>query len=100
MSFWDMTKLASQYKEVKRALAQIEVETVSRRGNVQVLINGQQEVLAVRLNPHWLNNAAALEIAGELRETFNRAQQQTKERTRAAVNKITGLDPEALKGVF
>lgn len=80
----DMYKLQKQAKQIKKELQNIHIEAES--GEVMVTINGEQEVIAIRL-PETISDPK--KIAEELVKAFNKA-----------VKKSHEVAAERMKGVM
>ncbi len=100
MNLGDMSKLAGNFKEINGILKKINIGAASQSGHLKIIMNGQQEVLAVRINPAVLKRQYIGNIEYELAELFNKAQQQSKETALNEIQKATGINMEEYKGMF
>lgn len=80
------TKLAQAQKELKR----IEVEVEAGKGMVKVVVNGEQKVLSVKIDPTLvdLKNMRQLEIF--LLRALNEAQEKVQKQAAQALKAATG----------
>ena len=100
MNAGDMTKLAGNFKEISGRLKKINITTASPSGHLKIIMNGQQEVLAVRINPAVLKVHNIGGIEHELAKLFNNALHQSKETAFNEIQKVTGINMEEYKQMF
>ncbi|MEW6064208.1 hypothetical protein P378_07970 [Desulforamulus profundi] len=96
----NMSKILGQLQDLQQQLKDLTVEGVAGDGLAKVIMNGQQNILAVRFDPDRVT-AVAPEVLGQmLAEAYNQAQVESKARAREQVTKVTGLDLANLPGIF
>jgi len=96
----NMTKLLGQMQSLQEQLKNLTVEATAGEGTVRVIMNGQQNVLAVRFNPDTVGNMKPDVLGQMIIEAFTEAQKQSKARAKEEVSKITGLNLTNLPGLF
>ncbi|MEG6617156.1 YbaB/EbfC family nucleoid-associated protein [Peptococcaceae bacterium 1198_IL3148] len=100
MSGFDMTKLAGQLNQIQGVLQKIRVEGNSNGGGLKVVLNGQQDVLAVRIMPPLLAPANKSRLETELLMAFNQGLKKSKERATREINQLVGIDISQLNQFF
>lgn len=74
----DKAKMLLKLKQIQKDLKKIEVEAIAGEGAVKIVVNGEQKVIKVELDPQKLesSNKALLEnwIASSLNQALSKAQ--------------------------
>lgn len=100
MNGLDIGKLVGQFKEIQQILTQVKVEGTSNSGAIKIVLNGQQDVLAVRLFPHLAGTLSKNRLEKELLMVFNQTLEHSKEEARQEINSITGVDMNQFNQFF
>ncbi len=100
MSLGDISKFSEKFKEIQEILTKANIDVVSRSGHIRIIMNGQQQVLAIRINPAVLKVPYLTHIEQELKAIFNEAQKRSKEKALQEIERITGIKMDAYKGMF
>lgn len=74
-------------QDLKNTLGREEVEGIAAQGKIKVIMNGNQDVRHVSIDPALLNDAASLEVA--LSHAFNDAIEKSR---KLMVDKMKGFD--------
>ncbi|GAB6159208.1 hypothetical protein JCM39194_24080 [Desulfotomaculum varum] len=98
--FGNMSKILGQLQGLQQQLKELTVEATAGDGLVRVIMNGQQQVLAVRFDPDRINATAPEELGQMLAEAYQQAQQASKTKARDEFSKATGLNIANLPGIF
>ncbi|AQS57840.1 YbaB/EbfC family nucleoid-associated protein [Desulforamulus ferrireducens] len=96
----NVTKIFGQLQGLQQTLKELTVEGSAGDGLVKVLINGQQNVLAVRFDPERIRSVEPAELGSLVVEAYNQAQMESKIKAREEVTKTTGLNLSNLPGIF
>lgn len=96
----DIGKLIGHFKEIQGILTKVKVEGTSNSGAIKILLNGQQDVLAVRLFPQLVATLSKPRLEKEILLVFNQTLEQSKEKARREVNHITGVDMNQFNQFF
>jgi DNA-binding YbaB/EbfC family protein len=84
--------------KLQEELSQREVEATSGGGMVRVKMNGQQEVLAVQIDPQVFTDADKEMLEDLMAAAFNEARRQALDLAKEEMSKLTGGLP--LPGLF
>ncbi|SHF12832.1 YbaB/EbfC family nucleoid-associated protein [Desulforamulus putei] len=96
----NMSKILGQLQGLQQQLKELTVEGTAGDGLVKVMMNGQQNILAVRFDPDR-TPATAPEVLGQmLVEAYHQAQLESKAKARDEFSKVTGLNISNLPGIF
>lgn len=98
--FGNMTKIFGQLQNIQQLLKDMTVEGTAGDGLVKVIINGQQNILAVRFDPDRIATVEPEVLGQMLTEAYNQAQNESKEKAKEEVTKATGLNLSGLPGLF
>lgn len=96
----NMSKLLGQLQDLQKNLKDLTVEGTAGDGFVKIIMNGQQNVLAVRLDPERIAGAEPEVLGQLLSEAYNQAQVESKAKARNEVTRVTGLNLSNLPGIF
>ncbi|RYD06202.1 hypothetical protein N752_04755 [Desulforamulus aquiferis] len=96
----NMSKIIGQMQGLQETLKSLTVEGNGGNGVVKVIMNGQQNILAVRFNPDLVGQIDPIELGQMIIEAYNTAQSNSKEKAKEEVSKITGLNLANLPGLF
>ncbi len=91
-------EMQAKMAKIQEELAQREVEASSGGGMVTVRMNGQQEVLAVRINPEVLKEGDQEMLEDLIVAAVNEARRQSLDLIKAEMAKLTGGLP--IPGLF
>jgi DNA-binding YbaB/EbfC family protein len=101
----NLGKLMKQAQEMQQKMAKLqeelsqrEVEATSGGGMVRVKMNGQQEVLAVQIDPQVFTDADKEMLEDLMAAAFNEARRQALDLAKEEMSKLTGGLP--LPGLF
>ncbi|MGH9861867.1 MAG: YbaB/EbfC family nucleoid-associated protein [Candidatus Acidiferrales bacterium] len=104
MSLTDLQKMLGQMRQVQEELQQklatITVEAAAGGGMVTVKMNGQKQLLEVRLDPEILHNGDAEMLQDLVRAAVNQASRQVDAELQQQVMNLAGLGPLKLPGLF
>lgn len=98
--FGNMTKMLGQMQTLQETLKNLTVEGTAGDGVVKVIMNGQQNVLAVRFNPDLVAEVDPVTLGQMITEAYNAAQLESKSKAKEEVSKVTGLNLSNLPGLF
>lgn len=82
----DMYKLQKKAKQIKEELKNLHIE--AEVNGIAVVINGEQEVVEVRIAPELLTLENQIKLQGELLNVFNKAIKKSQE---VAAEKMRGM---------
>lgn len=91
-------EMQAKMAKIQEELARREVEASSGGGMVTVRMNGQQEVLAVRINPEVLKEGDQEMLEDLIVAAVNEARRQSLDLVKAEMAKLTGGLP--IPGLF
>jgi len=91
-------QMQAKMQKLQEELAQKEVEGTSGGGMVTVKMNGQQEVLSVRIEADVFNDGDKEMLEDLIVAAFNEARRQVADMTKEEMSKITGGLP--MPGMF
>jgi len=91
-------EMQAKMAKIQEELAQREVEASSGGGMVTVRMNGQQEVLAVRINPEVFEEGDQEMLEDLIMAAVNEARRQSLELVKGEMAKLTGGLP--IPGLF
>jgi len=97
----NMGSLIAEVQRLQQELKNMTIEVSEGEGAFQVVINGHQEVLAVKFNPNILtpNHAEALQVM--MVDAFNRAISESKQMIKSEIGKMTGgMNLPNIPGLF
>ena len=104
MSLTDLQKMLGQMRQVQEELQQklatITVEASAGGGMVTVKMNGQKQLLEVRLDPEILRNGDREMLQDLVRAAVNQASRQVDAELQHQVMNLAGLGPLKLPGLF
>ena len=83
-----LKELRDQAQTMKHALAQETVQADSHHGQISVVMDGNQEVLAVNINPEQLDLDKKSDLENGIKDAVNDA---VKKSQRAMAQKIQGM---------
>lgn len=96
----NMTKIMGQMQQLQEQLKSVTVESAVGEGAVKIIMNAQQNILAVRFDPDKIANMKPEFFSQLIIEAFNDAQAKSKAKAREEVTKVTGLNIASLPGLF
>lgn len=82
----DLYKLQKQAKKIKEELKNLHIE--AEINGIAVVINGEQEVVEVRIAPELLNTESQAKLQADLLTVFNKAVKKSQE---VAAEKMRGM---------
>lgn len=82
----DMYKLQKKAKQIKEELKNLHIE--AEVNGIAVVINGEQEVVEVRIAPELLTTENQIKLQNELLNVFNKAIKKSQE---VAAEKMRGM---------
>jgi len=85
--FKDIMALQKQAKQIKKDLGKTHIE--AEEGGVIVTINGEQEVISVKINPEHPHATDTKKLEADLQKAFNKA-----------IKKSQEIAAEMMKGVL
>lgn len=94
--FKQLKQLRDQATAMKQALAEETVQADTAHGRISVLMDGNQEVLAVTIDPELLASDKKEEVEKSVKEAVNDA---VKKSQRAMAQKIQGMGGLNLPGL-
>ena len=83
-------KLEKRFSEVREALAEMVVEGTAGGGAVRVEMNGQRDVLSVKVEPDVMEGSDAEMLEDLLLSALRDAKQKSDELAAAEMSKVTG----------
>jgi hypothetical protein len=83
--------------ELSAALKEIRVEATAGGGMVQVVADGEQNIIEIRIQPEILNPADAAMLSELIRAAVNEARRRASEEARRKIQGILGVP---LPGIF
>lgn len=93
-------RLQQKADEVQQALKNKQIE-VKHNDTLSVVVNGQQEVLSIVINPHYLTADHAALLQGLLVSTINSALAKSREINQAEMANLAGdLNLPKIPGLF
>lgn len=96
----NMTKLMAQMQSLQETLRSLTVEGIGGNGVVKVILNCQQNILAVRFNPDLVGQVEPGDLGKMITEAYNAAQTESKVKAKEEASKVTGLNLSNLPGLF
>lgn len=75
--FKQVYELRKQAKKVQKELNEVEIEAKSNNGQVKVVINGQMQILEIKISPEAFNAGNVLSLENSLKETITQAINQS-----------------------
>lgn len=96
----DIGKLAGRFKEIQGILTKIKVEGDSNSGAIKIILNGQQDVLAVRIFPQLMGTLSKPKLEKELLMTFNQTLEKSKDEAKIGIYHVTGVDMNQFNHFF
>ncbi len=104
MSLTDLQKMLGQMRQVQEELQQklatITVEASAGGGMVSVKMNGQKQLLEVRLDPEVMRTGDREMLQDLVRAAVNQASRQVDAELQQQVMNLAGLGPLKLPGLF
>ena len=91
-----LKELRDQAQEIKKILAEESVQGDAGHGKVSIVMDGNQEVLAVNIEPELLNSDNKEELERFLREAINDV---TKKAQRVMAQKMQGMSGLNIPGM-
>ncbi len=84
----DMSNMLEMIQQLQKQLRQMTVKVSAGRGAVELVMNGNQEVVQIHFKPEMAGNPA--ELARLTAEAFNEAMRESKQMVRDELSRITG----------
>lgn len=97
----NMGAIIAEVQRLQQELKNRSIEVTEGDGALKIIINGHQEVLAVKINPRILtpNNAEALQTV--MATAINRAISESKQMIKNEISKVTGgMSLPNIQGLF
>lgn len=83
-------EMHSKISQLQEAMAEKRVETSSGGGMVNVVMNGKQEILSVRIDPEVVNREDVEMLQDLIRAAVNEAIRKSREMVTEEMKKVTG----------
>ncbi|GAB6179091.1 hypothetical protein JCM14036_04100 [Desulfotomaculum defluvii] len=89
--FGNLGGMLSQVQNMQESLKQIQVEAIAGEGNITVTMNGNQQLINVKISPDILTGDVA-QLEDLVVEGIKLAQQESRNKVQEEVAKLTGIN--------
>lgn len=83
-------QMQQRMSTLQKELEEREIETTSGGGMVEIVINGKQEILNLKLNPECVDSNDVEMLEETLRVAVNQAVKESQDMVSSAMSKVTG----------
>jgi len=90
MSIFDKGKMLMEARRIQKELRQTKIEVEKAEGRIRVVLNGEQKVEEVFIDPELLVSENELLIRNSLRDAFNEAIRRSQQIAAEKMKDITG----------
>lgn len=98
--FGNMTRIMGQLQDLQQFLKDLTVEGTAGDGMVTVVMNGQQNVMAVHIDAERIAGVESVALGQMITDAYNQAQLDSKTRAKEEVTRVTGLNLSSLPGIL
>ncbi|MCL5779700.1 hypothetical protein P378_07975 [Desulforamulus profundi] len=97
--FGNLGGMMSQVQNMQETLKEIQVEVTVGEGDITVLMNGTQSLMAVQIAPRLMQGDVA-QLEDKAAEALNLAQQESRKKVQEQVAKMTGINVSNFMNMF
>lgn len=90
MSLWDKGKMLMEARRIQKELRDTKINIEKNEGKIKVVLNGEQKVEEVYIDPSLLSSENELLIKNSLRDAFNEAIRKSQQIAAEKMKDIAG----------